>query len=429
MLGSAGHNTVEENSKLGAMAFVSGISVPVKSRGAFGGAVCARRAVFGARVERGVRVETRGLRMTFQAGVFEKENPYAEELKATAAYIASRGSGILASDESNSTTGKRLATIGLDNTESNRRRWRELLYTSDIGDYISGAIMFEETLYQNAADGTPFVDILKGKGILPGIKVDTGLTALPRTKGETATTGLDGMPERCRAYYKQGARFAKWRACLRISASDGAPSDAAILENCHALARYAQISQAAGLVPIVEPEVLLDGNHDIEETAYFTERVLSFTFRALNEYDVCLDAALLKPNMVNPGTDSPNQCTPDVVAKYTLQTMMRGVPAAMPGIHFLSGGMSDQEATENLNLLNSIPGSDRAPWSLNFSYGRALQMATLKLWAGKDENKAEAQALLHKLAKANSEAQLGKYQGPHPSPAGKARNFQPLRLV
>lgn len=367
--------------------------------------------------------------MTFEAGVFETENPFAAELKATAQYISSRGSGILASDESNSTTGKRLATIGLDNTETNRRRWRELLYTADIDNYIAGAIMFEETLYQNAEDGTPFVDILKSKGILPGIKVDTGLTVLPRTAGETATTGLDGLPERCKRYYDQGARFAKWRAVMRVGKGDGAPSDAAILENAHALARYAQISQANGLVPIVEPEVLLDGDHDIDETAYYTERVLSFTFRALNEYDVCLDGALLKPNMVNPGTDSPNQCEPDTVARYTLQTMMRGVPPAMPGIHFLSGGMSDQEATENLNLLNTIPGSEKAPWSLNFSYGRALQMAVLKMWNGEDSNKDAAQALLAKLVKANGEAQLGKYVGPHPSPGGKVRNFQPLRLV
>ncbi|PXF46188.1 Fructose-bisphosphate aldolase [Gracilariopsis chorda] len=369
------------------------------------------------------------LRMTFEAGLFETENPYAAQLKQTAQYIASRGSGILASDESNSTTGKRLATIGLENTEQNRRRWRQLLYTADIGDYISGAIMFEETLYQSAEDGTPFVDILRAKGIVPGIKVDTGLTALPRTKGETATTGLDGLPERCKKYYQQGARFAKWRAVMRIGKADGAPSDAAILENAHALARYAHISQANGLVPIVEPEVLLDGDHPIEETAYYTERVLSFTFRALNEYDVCLDAALLKPNMVNPGTDSTQQVDAQTVAKYTLQTMMRGVPPAMPGIHFLSGGMSDQEATENLNLLNSIPGSENAPWSLNFSYGRALQMAVLRTWAGDDANKDKAQQLLAALAKANGEAQLGKYTGPHPSPGGKTRNFQPLRLV
>jgi fructose-bisphosphate aldolase, class I len=368
--------------------------------------------------------------MTFDAGVFEKVNPYAAELKATAAYISTRGKGILASDESNSTTGKRLATINLENTETNRRRWRELLYTADdLGKYISGAIMFEETLFQNAADGTPFVDILKAQGIIPCIKVDTGLTALPRSVGETATTGLDGLPDRCKAYYAQGARVAKWRACLSIGKKGhGGPSDAAILENCHALARYAQIAQSAGLVPIVEPEVLLDGDHTIEEAAYYTERVLSFTFRALNEYDVCLDAALLKPNMVNPGNDCPVQCGPDEVARYTLQTMMRGVPAAMPGIHFLSGGMSDSEATMNLQRLNTLPGSEKAPWSLTFSYGRALQMAVLAMWAGNDDNKREAQALLTKLAAANSAAQLGKFDGPHPSP-GKGRNFQALRLV
>jgi fructose-bisphosphate aldolase, class I len=264
---------------------------------------------------------------------------------------------------------------------------------------------------------------------VPGIKVDTGLTVLPRTAGETATTGLDGLPDRCKAYYAQGARFAKWRAVMRIGGADGAPSDAAILENTHALARYAQIAQDAGLVPIVEPEVLLDGDHTIQETAYWTERVLSFTFRALNEFDVCLEAALLKPNMVNPGSDCPQQCGPEEVAKYTLQTMLRGVPPAMPGIHFLSGGMSDQEATENLMRLNTMPGSEKAPWSITFSYGRALQMAVLKLWSGDDANKAAAQELLSKLAAANSAAQLGKYEGPHPSPGGKVRNFQPLRLV
>mmetsp|Transcript_14837 Transcript_14837/g.21825 ORF Transcript_14837/g.21825 Transcript_14837/m.21825 type:complete len:408 (-) Transcript_14837:69-1292(-) len=366
--------------------------------------------------------------MSFAAGVFEKSNPYADELKATARYISQRGRGILASDESNSTTGKRLAIVDLENEEVNRRDWRELLYTApDLGNYISGAIMFEETLYQKAADGTPFVDILKDQGIFPGIKVDTGLTALPRTDAETATTGLDGLPDRCAAYYKQGARFAKWRAVLRIG--DGCPSDAAIIENCHALARYAQISQAAGLVPIVEPEVLLDGDHDIDRTAYETEKVLSYTFRFLNEYDVCLDAILLKPNMINPGGDYPTPPTPQEVASYTLRTMLRGVPGAVPGIHFLSGGMSDAEATENLNLLNTIEGSERAPWSLTFSYGRALQIAVLKTWAGKPENKEKAQTLLTALAKANSQAQLGKFEGEHPSPEAKTRNWQPLRLV
>ncbi len=370
------------------------------------------------------------VRMTFEAGEFEKVNPYAAELKATAKYIATRGKGILASDESNGTTGKRLATIGLENTETNRRDWRELLYTSPgIGNYISGAIMFEETLYQASAGGKPFVDILREQGIMPGIKVDTGLAALARTKNETWTTGLDGLPARCKAYYEQGARFAKWRAVMRIGKDDGAPSTAAILENAHALARYAAIAQSAGLVPIVEPEVLLDGDHTIETTAYWSERVLSYTMRMLNEYDVCLEAALLKPNMVNAGSDCPIQPDAETVAKFTLRTMLRGVSPAMPGIHFLSGGMSDQEATENLQLLNTIEGAEKAPWSLTFSYGRALQMAVLRTWAGKPENKAEAQALLGKLAEVNSRAQLGKYSGPHPSPGGKTRNFQPLRLV
>lgn len=414
-------------------AFVTGLSVGSRRAITVQSRCDLARSTFSCRGTSRSTVSSRkpsAIRMTYEAGVFEESNPYADELKTTAAYIAARGKGILASDESNGTTGKRLATIGLDNTENNRRRWRELLYTApDLGKYISGAIMFEETLYQKAENGVQFVDILKAQGIVPGIKVDTGLTVLPRTAGETATTGLDGLPDRCKAYYKQGARFAKWRAVMRIGRNDGAPSDAAILENAHALARYAQIAQSAGLVPIVEPEVLLDGDHTIKETAYWTERVLSFTFRALNEYDVCLEAALLKPNMVNPGSECKEQCGPEEVAQYTLQTMLRGVPPAMPGIHFLSGGMSDQEATENLMRLNTMSGSEKAPWSLTFSYGRALQMAVLKLWGGEDANKDKAQDLLRMLAAANSSAQLGKYEGPHPSPGGKTRNFQPLRLV
>eukprot|EP00179_Madagascaria_erythrocladioides_P006894 CAMPEP_0198323388 /NCGR_PEP_ID=MMETSP1450-20131203/11648_1 /TAXON_ID=753684 ORGANISM="Madagascaria erythrocladiodes, Strain CCMP3234" /NCGR_SAMPLE_ID=MMETSP1450 /ASSEMBLY_ACC=CAM_ASM_001115 /LENGTH=403 /DNA_ID=CAMNT_0044027083 /DNA_START=86 /DNA_END=1297 /DNA_ORIENTATION=- len=403
------------------MAFVNPVVTPSFTHGATL-SLSSRRSVVHSR--RSVAV-----RMTYQAGVFEQSNPYADELKATAKYISARGRGILASDESNSTTGKRLASVGVENTEDNRRRWRELLYTApDLGKYISGAIMFEETLYQSTADGKQFVDVLKDQGIVPGIKVDTGLTALPRTDGETATTGLDGLPERCKKYYEQGARFAKWRAVMRIQ-GDSCPSDAAIMENAHALARYGQIAQSAGLVPIIEPEVLLDGDHDIEKNAYVSEKVLSYTFRYLNEYDVCLDAILLKPNSITAGTEYPTRDSPETVAKYTLRTMMRGVPAAVPGIHFLSGGLSDEEATNNLNLLNTIEGSERAPWSLTFSYGRALQISVLKLWAGDDTKKEEAQKLLSALAKANSEAQLGKFAGPHPSPGKGERNWQPLRLV
>ncbi|PRW59176.1 fructose-1,6-bisphosphate aldolase [Chlorella sorokiniana] len=351
-------------------------------------------------------------------------NPYAEELKATAKYIATRGKGILASDESNATTGKRLESVGVENTEDNRRDWRQLLYTAPgLGQYISGAIMFEETLYQKARDGTPFVDVLGSAGIKCGVKVDTGLQVLPGTDGETSTQGLDNLQARCEAYYKQGARFAKWRAVLKISEGSG-PSSQAILENAHGLARYAQIAQAAGLVPIVEPEVTLGpGAYSIEETAYWSERVYSHVMRLLNEYDVMLEGILLKPNMCLPGLDAP-PASPADVAKYTTRTMLRTIPASVPGIHFLSGGMSEEESTLNLQALQEA--CPNAPWSLTFSYGRALQASTLKTWAGKEENWDAAQQILVALAKANSEAQLGQFKGPHPVPGG-GRILQALR--
>lgn len=354
----------------------------------------------------------------------EKCNPYAEELKATAKYIAQRGKGILASDESNATTNKRLEAVGVEGTEDTRRAWRQLLYTAPgLGQYISGAIMFEETLYQKSKEGVQFVDILKGQGIVPGIKVDTGLQVLPGTDGETSTQGLDNLAQRCEAYYKQGARFAKWRAVLKISEGKG-PSTQAILENAHGLARYAQIAQSAGLVPIVEPEVTLGpGAYTIEETAYWSERVYSHVFRLLNEYDVMLEGILLKPNFILPGLDAPT-AAPKEVAKYTVRTMMRSIPPSVPGIHFLSGGMSEEESTLNLQALQEeCPNS---PWSLTFSYGRALQSTTLKTWAGKEENWGAAQEVLVKLAKANSEAQLGQFKGPHPVPGG-GRILQALR--
>jgi len=354
-------------------------------------------------------------------------NPFEEELRATAKYIATRGKGILASDESNATTGKRLDSVGVDNTEEMRRNWRQLLYTAPgLGEYISGAIMFEETLYQSTHDGVQFVDVLKKQGIVPGIKVDTGLQFLPGTDGETTTQGLDNLAARCEAYYKQGARFAKWRAVLRITDTSG-PSNQAILENAHGLARYAQIAQANGLVPIVEPEVTLGpGSYGIEETAYWSEYVYSHVMRLLNEYGILKEGMLLKPNMCLPGLDAPS-ASPEEVAKYTTRTMMRSIPAAVPGIHFLSGGMSEEESTLNLQALQEA--CPNAPWSLTFSYGRALQSTTLKTWAGADigsENWDKAQDILVKLAKANSEAQLGKYTGPHPVPGG-GRILQALR--
>ncbi|CAL8466203.1 g5739 [Coccomyxa elongata] len=351
-------------------------------------------------------------------------NPFHDELIATAKYISQRGRGILASDESNVTTGKRLATVGVDNTETNRRDWREVLYTAPgLGQYISGCIMFEETLYQSTADGVPFVKFLKDAGIVPGIKVDTGLQVLPGTDGETTTQGLDNLPARVQEYYKQGARFAKWRAVIKIG-TPGTPSSMAVLENVHGLARYAQICQEGGLVPIVEPEVTLGpGDYSIEENAYWSEHVYSHVMRLLNEYNVLLEGILLKPNMCLPGLDVPTP-PPAEVAKYTVRTMLRSIPAAVPGIHFLSGGMSEEESTLNLQALQDE--CPNAPWSLTFSYGRALQSTTLKTWAGQPENKQKAQDILVKLAKANSDAQLGQYKGPHPVPGGQ-RILQALR--
>jgi fructose-bisphosphate aldolase class I len=353
------------------------------------------------------------------------ESPHAEELKAVTRHISLTGKGILASDESNTTTGKRLNAVGIENTEVNRRDWRELLYTAPgLGNYVAGCIMFEETLYQKAKDGRQFVDILMGQGIYPGIKVDTGLQPLPGGLGETTTQGLDGLSDRCKAYKKQGAKFAKWRAVLKIGES-GCPTTTAVLENTHALARYAQICQENGLVPIVEPEVTLGpGNYSIEETAFWSERVNSHTMRLLNEYGVLLEGIILKPNMILPGLDAP-VASPQDVAKYTLQTMLRSIPAAVPGIHFLSGGMSEEEATLNLQALHDE--CPNPPWALTFSYGRALQTSTLKTWAGKPEAWKDAQDVLVSLAKANSEACQGKYKGPHPRPGG-GRNIQALRL-
>ncbi|MEW5319965.1 MAG: hypothetical protein WDW38_011074 [Sanguina aurantia] len=355
-------------------------------------------------------------------------NPYAEELMATAQYISKKGRGILASDESNATTGKRLAAVGIENTEDDRRAWRELLYTAPgLGQYISGCIMFEETLFQSSKGGVPFVKILKDQGIVPGIKVDTGLQILPGTDGETATQGLDGLGDRCKAFYKQGARFAKWRAVVKIGTAT-TPTTTAMLENAHGLARYAQICQENGLVPIVEPEITLGpGTYTIEETAFWSERMYSQVFRLLNEYNVMLEGILLKPNMILPGLDAPS-ASPQEVAKYTVRTMRRSVPAAVPGIHFLSGGMSEEESTLNLQALQDEAATGPAsPWALTFSYGRALQATTLKTWAGQPANWDAAQAILVKLAQANSSAQLGQYKGPHPVPGG-GRILQALRL-
>lgn len=340
---------------------------------------------------------------------------YKEELAATANAIASPGKGILAVDESTNTIGKRLASIGVDNTEENRQAYRGMLFTTPgLGNYISGAILYEETLFQNHADGTPFVDCLNKIGVIPGIKVDTGLSPLPGGhEVETWCSGLDGLVERAKKYYAQGARFAKWRAVLQITA-DGAPTELSIRENAWGLARYARAVQEAGLVPIVEPEILMDGDHTIATTAAVQERVLAAVYKACEENGVYLEGSLLKPSMTCPGADCTEAVTPEAVAATTVQVLERHVPAAVPGVMFLSGGMSEEEASVNLNLMNTTPR--KGPWSLSFSYGRALQQSTLKVWQGKAENLEAAQTQLKARAQANSEANLGKYvAGSQPS--------------
>ncbi|XP_044473632.1 fructose-bisphosphate aldolase 6, cytosolic [Mangifera indica] len=332
---------------------------------------------------------------------------YAEELATNAAYIGTPGKGILAADESTGTIGKRLSSINVENNETNRRDLRELLFcTPGALQYLSGVILFEETLYQKTADGKPFVDVLKEGGVLPGIKVDKGTVELAGTNGETTTQGFDDLGKRCAKYYEAGARFAKWRAVLKIGPNE--PSELAIHENAYGLARYASICQENGLVPIVEPEILVDGSHDIDKCAAVTERVLAACYKALNDHHVMLEGTLLKPNMVTPGSDAP-KVAPEVIAEYTVRALQRTVPAAVPAIVFLSGGQSEEEATLNLNAMNKLKG--KKPWSLSFSFGRALQQSTLKAWGGKKENVQKAQAAFLTRAKANSEATLGSYKG------------------
>lgn len=285
-----------------------------------------------------------------------------------------------------------------------------LFNISGIEEYISGVILFEETLYQKDDEGTPFVDIMKAKGILPGIKVDKGIKPLYGTNGECVTQGVDDLDARCAKYYKAGARFAKWRAVLHIKDSLGAtPSQLAIDENASTLARYASICQANGLVPIVEPEVLMDGDFGIETAAACTEKVIAACYKALSDHHVLLEGSLLKPNMVRSGSECASQANPDEIAVATVRVLQHTVPPAVAGITFLSGGMSEEDASMALNFINQVPGPK--PWSLTFSYGRALQQSCLKAWLGEDANVSAAQTVLLARAKANSEAQQGKYAG------------------
>jgi fructose-bisphosphate aldolase class I len=291
-----------------------------------------------------------------------------------------------------------------------------------LNKYISGVILFEETLYQKADDGTPFVDILAANNIIPGIKVDKGVVPLPGTDGETVTQGIDDLAKRCAAYYKAGARFAKWRGVLNINDSSGAtPSQLAIDQNAQALARYAQLCQQSGLVPIVEPEVLMDGTHSIEHSAAITEKVLAATYKALSDHHVLLEGTLLKPNMVRSGEAAAVQASPAEIGVATVRVLQHTVPVAVPGITFLSGGLSEENASLALDALNKVPG--KKPWALTFSYGRALQQSCLKAWGGKDENIPAAQETLMVRAKANSEAATGVYGGGAGGAAAKESTF------
>lgn len=311
--------------------------------------------------------------------------------------------GLLAADESTGTIGKRFDQIGVENTEPNRRAYREMLFRAPgLGEFISGAIMFDETIRQSAADGTRFVELLERENIVPGIKVDAGAMELPGCPGEKVTEGLDGLPGRVEEYALLGARFAKWRAVIAIT--DDTPSGHCIHVNAHALARYAKICQEGGLVPIVEPEVLMDGDHDIDRCEHATEDTLEAVFAELYAQDVVLEGMILKPNMVIPASGCPVQASETDVAERTVASLKRCVPAAVPGIMFLSGGQSEAGASRHLHLMNAACGP--LPWALSFSYGRALQQSALTAWMG--ENTTDGQAALLERARANRDATAGK---------------------
>jgi fructose-bisphosphate aldolase class I len=326
-------------------------------------------------------------------------------LSETARALVAPGKGILAADESTGTIKKRFDSIGVESTESNRRDYREMLFTTaQAADYISGVILYDETIRQTAHDGTRLVELLQRQGVIPGIKVDLGAKPLALSEGETVTEGLDGLRERLAGYRELGARFAKWRATYSID--DRRPTENCIDVNAHALARYAALCQDAGLVPIVEPEVLMDGTHALDDSAHVTGRVLAAVFAALLRQHVVLEGILLKPNMVLSGYDSPQQASDDEVADATIRCFRWTVPAAVPGIVFLSGGQSDEAATARLNAMNQ---RGPHPWELSFSYGRALQAPALKAWKGEAANvDAGREAFLHR-ARLNGAARYGRY--------------------
>jgi fructose-bisphosphate aldolase class I len=331
----------------------------------------------------------------------------SEDLVSIAQAMVASGKGILAADESTGTIEKRFNSIKVENVEENRRAYRDMLFTTKgLGDYISGVILFDETLRQKSADGTSFVELLQKNGILPGIKVDAGAKPLPFCPGETITEGLDGLPKRCAEYVKLGAKFAKWRAVITIG--DKIPSITCIEENAHALARYAAICQEAGLVPIVEPEVLMDGSHDIDRCEEVTEWTLNAVYDALYVNKVQLEGTVLKPSMVISGSENAKQAGVEEVAERTIRVLKRTVPGAVAGIVFLSGGQSDELATAHLNAMNRM-FHGKLPWPVSFSYGRALQAASLKAWKGSASNAAAGQAALLHRSRMNSLACTGKY--------------------
>lgn len=335
-----------------------------------------------------------------------------QQLNDIAVKMVTPGQGLLAADESTGTIKKRFDSISTASTQDSRRDWREMLFRTDYAmkNHISGVILFDETLRQNAKDGTPLVDIIKSHDAIPGIKVDMGAKSLAGRPGETITEGLDGLRDRLSEYYDLGARFAKWRAVIEISNPDIAenvtPSWGAIKANTHALARYAALCQEANIVPIVEPEVLMGGYHGIQTCHEVTENVLKTLYADLYEQGVQLEGTVLKPNMVVPGKRCPVQASVEEIAERTIQVLKDCVPSAVPGIAFLSGGQDNVDATENLNAMNEIGGF---PWNLTYSYGRALQQSALFTWAGENDNYDAAQAAFNHRAKMNGLASMGQW--------------------
>jgi fructose-bisphosphate aldolase class I len=328
-----------------------------------------------------------------------------QELESVAQAMVAKGKGILAADESMGTIKRRFDSIKIESNENNRRAYREILFTTKgLEEAISGVILFDETLRTKASDGTPFPQLLSKKGIIPGIKVDKGPVDLPEFPGEVVTEGLDGLRGRVKEYKELGAKFAKWRAVINIGS--GIPTYTCLEANAHALARYAALCQEGGLVPIVEPEVLLDGSHTVERCQEVTEQALKVTFTALFLHRIHLEGMILKPSMVVSGKDCPQQAGVEEVAERTIRCLKRTVPAAVPGIAFLSGGQTAERATEHLNAMNAMGAH---PWEVGFSYARALQDPALKAWKGEAGNVAAAQKIFYHRAKCNSAARSGKY--------------------